>query len=159
MINPTRVLRRARGDLVSGAVLGGLGVYIVGQARRWEYLGADGPGPGFFPLWYGVAMIGLAAWLIARSLVRGGAVPSGAVDVRALGRALTGWGALAACVALLPILGFLLAFGLFTFFVTAVMYRRPIGPALAVAAGSALGFYLLFPLALNVALPRGLFGF
>jgi hypothetical protein len=32
-------------------------------------------------------------------------------------------------------------------------------PALAVAVGCAVAFYLLFPLALNVALPTGIFGF
>lgn len=46
-----RLGRLEQGDLASGAVLAGLGVYIVVQARRWEYVGPDGPGPGFFPLW------------------------------------------------------------------------------------------------------------
>ena len=32
------------------------GAYIIVTASRWEYLGQDGPGPGFFPLWYGIAM-------------------------------------------------------------------------------------------------------
>ena len=49
-----RLGRLARGDVASGVVLAGLGFYIVVQAWRWEYLGPDGPGPGFFPLWYGV---------------------------------------------------------------------------------------------------------
>jgi putative tricarboxylic transport membrane protein len=161
-----RLGRIEQGNLVSGAVLAGLGVYIVLQARRWEYLGPDGPGPGFFPLWYGVAMIGLAAWLIVKSLARGEtaparprAAPAPKTHVGEIGRALAAWAGLAVCVGLLKILGFLLAFALLTFFVTAVMYRRPILSALAVAVGSALAFYLLFPLALNVALPKGLFGF
>jgi len=29
-----------------------------------EYLGTDGPGAGFFPLWYGVAILGLSLLLI-----------------------------------------------------------------------------------------------
>src|SRR5690349_23781730 len=41
---------------------------------------------------------------------------------------------------------FVLAFGLFTFFLVAVMYRRPIGTAIAVAVGTSVTFYLLFPL-------------
>lgn len=148
-----------RGDVVSGAVLAGLGIYIVVEARGWEYLDADGPGPGFFPLWYGIAMIALAGLLVATSAMSGGAGPRAAGNSRAIGRALATWTALVACAGLFKLLGFLLSFGLFTLFVVAVMYRRPLLPALAVAVGCAVGFYLLFPVALNVALPKGLLGF
>ena len=151
---------------MSGALLAGLGVYIVVEARRWEYLGADGPGPGFFPLWYGLAMIALSLGLISTSVATPAAVPARAdaagrasVTTLEMRRALATWIGLAACVGLLKLLGFLVAFALFTFFVAVVMYRRPMLPSLAVAVGSALGFYLVFPLALGVALPRGLFGF
>jgi putative tricarboxylic transport membrane protein len=157
-------LKARAGDLASGAALVALGVFIVLQARRWEYLGPDGPGPGFFPLWYGIAMIGLALVLMAssaglRERARPDATAGASGKLRVIGRPLAAWAALAVCVALLKVLGFLLAFGLFAFFVTAVMYRRPIVPSVAVAVGGALGFYLLFPLALNVALPTGLLGF
>ena len=60
---------------------------------------------------------------------------------------------------LLKVLGFLLAFALFTLFLVAVMYRRPMLSALVFAAGAAVGFYLLFPVALNVELPKGVLGF
>jgi putative tricarboxylic transport membrane protein len=147
------------GDIVSGAALAGLGVFIITEARRWEYLGPDGPGPGFFPLWYGIALVALSALLIATSLARRAREPGGAVNWRQIGRALAAWAGLTACVGLLKVLGFLLAFGLFTFFLVAVMYRRPVGTAAAVSIGMALGFYLLFPVALNVALPVGWLGF
>lgn len=147
------------GDIVSGAVLTGLGVFIITEARHWEYLGPDGPGPGFFPLWYGIAIVALSALLVATSLAQRASAPGRAVNWREVGRALTAWAGLAACVGLLKILGFLLAFGLFTFFLVAVMYRRPLGTAVAVSLGMAIGFYLLFPLALNVELPIGLLGF
>lgn len=146
------------GDILSGAVLAGLGVFIIAESRGWEYLGADGPGPGFLPIWYGIAMVALSLVLIATSLKQAaaGAAPA---KGREIGRALATWLALVACVALLKVLGFLLAFALFTGFVVAVMYRKPVATALAVAVGSALGFYLIFPLALNVALPVGWLGF
>jgi putative tricarboxylic transport membrane protein len=142
---------------VSGAVLAGLGIYIIIEARGWEYLGPDGPGPGFFPLWYGIALVGLSLLLVATSFR--GAATGKPVDWREVGRALTAWAGLAACAGLLKVLGFLLAFGLFTFFLVAVMYRRPAGTAAAVSVGVALVFYLLFPVALNVALPVGKLGF
>ena len=147
------------GDIVSGAVLAGLGVFIITEARRWEYLGPDGPGPGFFPLWYGIALVALSALLVGMSLARRASEPGGPVNWREVGRALVAWAGLAACVGLLKVLGFLLAFGLFTFFLVAVMYRRSLGTAAAVSLGMMLGFYLLFPLALNVAFPVGKLGF
>jgi putative tricarboxylic transport membrane protein len=147
-----------RGNVVSGAVLAGLGLYIILEARRWEYLGVDGPGPGFFPLWYGIAMLALALLLVATSVGAGSAAPA-AGRRGELARALVAWVALVACVALAWAVGFLIAFGLFTLFVVAVMYRRPLLPALAIAVGCAVAFYLLFPLALNVALPTGIIGF
>lgn len=147
------------GDIVSGAVLAGLGIFIVSEAWAWEFLGPDGPGPGFFPLWYGVAMIALALLLVATSVAQRARVTGPGTNWREIGRAFTAWAGLAVCVGLLKVLGFLLAFGLFTFFLVAVMYRRPLVTAMAVSVGSALGFYLIFPLALNVALPTGVFGF
>ena len=147
------------GDIVSAAVLAGLGIYIVFEARGWEYLGADGPGPGFFPLWYGVCMVALSILLLATSLVQRTSMPDTPVNWREVGRALATWAAFTGCIALLKVLGFLLSFGLLTLFVVAVMYRRPLKMAFAVAAGTALGFYLVFPLALNVSLPVGVLGF
>lgn len=128
------------------------------EARGLEYTGPDGPGPGFFPIWYGACMIALSLLLVGMSL-RGAAEPGGALDWREIGRVLACWAAFALCVGLLQVLGFLLAFALFTFFLIAVMYHRPLGTALAVAIAMSAGFYLLFPLALNVELPVGKLGF
>lgn len=153
-------LRFSRGDVVSGIALAALGVYIIVEARHWGYLGADGPGAGFFPLWYGIAMVVLALLLIGGSLLRKtGAASSKPVNWRGVGRALTAWAALVASIALLQVLGFVTSFALFTLYVVAVMYRRPLRSALMIAIGSAVGFYLLFSLALNVSLPAGVFGF
>lgn len=134
-------------------------MFILAEARGWEYLGPDGPGPGFFPLWYGMALVALSVLLVGMSLAQRAREPGGAVNWREVGRALAAWAGLAVCVGLLKVLGFLLAFGLFTFFLVAVMYRRSLGTALTVSVSMAVGFYLLFPVALNVALPVGRLGF
>ena len=149
---------RKSGDLWSGVALAALGLYIVFQARQWEYLGPEGPGPGFFPLWYGVAMLGLSALLIVLHLRRGSA-RGNAVDWTRLGRAFSTWFALAASVALFKPLGFVISFALLTYFIVAVMYRRPLKTAALTAIASAAGFYLVFDLALGVPLPVGFLGF
>jgi putative tricarboxylic transport membrane protein len=149
---------RKSGDLWSGVALAALGLYIVFQARQWEYLGPDGPGAGFFPLWYGIAMLALSLLLIVSNLRRG-AARGNAIDWTRLGRALSTWFALAVSVALFKPLGFVTSFALLTYFIVAVMYRRPLATAALVAVASAAGFYLVFDLALSVPLPVGVLGF
>jgi hypothetical protein len=149
---------RKSGDLWSGVALAALGVYIVIQARQWDYLGTEGPGAGFFPFWYGIAMLGLSVLLIVTHLKRG-ADRGNAIEWSRLGRALSTWLALAVSVALFKPLGFVISFALLTYFIVAVMYRRPLKTAALVAVASAAGFYLVFDRALGVPLPIGILGF
>jgi putative tricarboxylic transport membrane protein len=141
-------MRALSADFWSGLVLGGLGAYIIVAASRWEYLGQDGPGPGFFPLWYGIAMSALSLVLVLGSLKT-----QSRIDWSDAPRALLAWGAFAVMCAAFKLIGFLPAFALLTFFLVAVMYRRPLKVAAAVSAALTAGFYLLFPLALGVKLP------
>ena len=141
-------MRSRSPDFWSGLALAALGGYTVYAARGWEYLGQDGPGPGFFPLWYGIAMLVLSVFLVFNSF--GKTEP---VSWRGAGRAFATWGAFAVSVAVLKVVGFLISFAVLTFFLVAVMYRRPPAIAALVAIGVAAGFYLVFPLALGVALP------
>src|SRR5229473_2966567 len=85
---------RKSGDLWSGVALAALGLYIVFQARQWEYLGPEGPGAGFFPLWYGIAILGLSLLLIV-SHFRRGSHRGNAIDWTRLVRAFSTWFALA----------------------------------------------------------------
>jgi len=149
----------ANGDVVSGGVLAGLGVFVVLQASRWDYLAPDGPGPGFFPLWYGLVLIALSLVLMIGALRRRPADSGHAVHWNEVRRALLAWAALTVAIGFLNVLGFVVSFALLTFFIVSIMYRRPLGFGLAAGVASAAAFYLVFPLALNVALPTGLFGF
>jgi len=150
-----RLLRN--GEVMSGVVLAALGCFIVAEARQWEYLGPDGPGPGFFPMWYGAGLVVLSLVLIAMHARK--AVPAASAGKVGMGRAFTAWGALAACVALLNWLGFIVAYTLFTIFIVRILYRESLAKAAAIAAGGAVGFYLLFDVALDVSLPVGVLGF
>lgn len=166
-------IRFNNGDAISAAVLAGLGGYIAMEARRWDYMTPDGPGPGFFPMWYGIALIVLSLVVIGGRIFRiareghgegiagapGSAGTGGAAQKRReIYHALAVWAAFTVSIALLKVLGFMIAFGLLTLFIVAIIYRRPWKVALAVAVGTSLGFYLVFPLALSVALPVGVFG-
>ena len=146
-------------DLWSGLVLTLLGGYIVVTAWQWEYLEAEGPGPGFFPLWYGIAMLALSLALVISSLRAPRDASPPRVEWRAIGRALSVWLALVIAVASCKLLGLVVSLALLTYFIVAVMYRRPARTAATVALALGAGFYLVFPLALDVALPIGIFGF
>ncbi len=145
-------------DFWSGLALAGLGAYIIAEAAQWEYLGQDGPGPGFFPLWYGIAMVALSLGLVASSALRHPGADE-RVDWGKASRAFAAWAALALSVAALELLGFLVAFAALVFFLVAVMYRRPLRVAATMAVASAAAFYVLFGLALGVPLPAGVLGF
>ena len=143
-------MKAARADFWSGLAFAGLGSYIIFQASRWEYAGSDGPGPGFFPLWYGIVMVALSLLLTITSLR---STSEQAIDWTGARRAFTTWGALVAAVALMKWTGFAAAFAALTFFIACVMYRRRwwVGAVSGVAAAAA--FYAVFVLALDVKLP------
>ena len=145
------------GDVVSGAVLAALGVYIFMESRNWVYSGDDGPGPAFFPAWYGVAMVVLSLALIVTAISKQRKADE--TDWQGIARALITWVAFAVCAALMGWLGFLVSFAILTFFMVTFVYRQPPLKAGIVAVCAAAGFYVVFPFALSVPLPTGVFGF
>lgn len=148
------------GDVLSAAVIAGLGAYVIATASKWDYSTIEGPGPGFFPVWYGIGMVALSLLLIGSKFLKP-ALPqrSGPFDWAGLARAATTWLAFVACAALLKPLGFTIGFGLLCFFLVAFVFGRRLRTALITSVASAVGFYLVFSAALNVSLPTGLLGF
>jgi putative tricarboxylic transport membrane protein len=147
-------------EVISGALLAALGVFILTESRKWSYSTPEGPGPGFFPTWYGIAIIVLSLVVIIKALVKPDERDADeGVDRMGTFRALSTWAAFAAGVALLEPLGFVLTLMLLTFFIVAVIFRRSLATAATTAIAVAAAFYVTFPLALNVALPVGRLGF
>jgi hypothetical protein len=102
-------------------------------------------------------MVALSVALIVTTIARREAADE--FDWPALGRALGTWLAFAVCAALMGWLGFLLSFALLVFFVVAVVFRQPVVKAGVIALCTAIGFYVVFPLTLQVPLPTGVLGF
>lgn len=151
-------------DVLTGALLAGLGAYIITQSLGWEVVGSDGPGPGFFPLGYGIAISFLSVCLVMSSWMkqathRQGTPKSLAGNQLGLGLALLTWAAFTSAVAVIPILGFVVSLMLLTFFLVLAIFRQPIHKAALTALGCGAGFYLLFPFALGIELPTGRLGF
>lgn len=143
------------GDFWSGIALAALGAYIVGEARGWAYMTDEGPGPGFFPLWYGSLMVALSLVLVASAALRR-AAPA-AVNWQEVRRALACWAAFVVTIGIMRWAGFMVSFALLTWFIVAVMARRPQRVAVPLAIGGAVFFYVLFDVALDLTLPKGAF--
>jgi hypothetical protein len=148
------------GEALAGAALVALGVHIVRQALGWEIMGPDGPGPGFFPFGYGALMIVLSVALIVGRVRRAGAAAPAAPGAwRAHVRPLVTWLAFALAALLMPVIGFVPAFAGLTLFMARFVFARAWGSSVLVAALCALGFWILFPVLLDVRLPAGPLGF
>ena len=146
-----------KGDFWSGLFLAALGTYIFTQAWGWSYMAEEGPGAGFFPLWYGGIMVVLSLLLVAGTVLKhnpkDNSQPFAWGEMR---RALTCWAAFAVCVAIMKFVGFMIAFALLVWFIVAIMFRQRQRIALSLAIGSAVAFYVLFSMGLDLTLPAGL---
>jgi len=149
-----------RADQVAGLGLLVFAVGYAGAALRWyPYRGEAGPGPGFLPVWLGVAMAILAALLFVgatRSGEAGGAwLPSG----KGLARLLVVFGATAVFTALLDVVGMILGTALFLVGILRFLEGYPWGQTLGIAVGVAAANYLVFTYWLQVPFPIGVLGF
>src|SRR5262245_47282406 len=118
-------------DLLSGITLVALGAFILTQALQWNYIGPDGPGPGFFPVWYGLLIIVLSLGLVVRAAIKPETLARTEIDWSGIGRALGTWASFAASIALMEPLGFAASFGLLAFTVIAIVMAKPVLVALA----------------------------
>jgi putative tricarboxylic transport membrane protein len=143
-------------DRTAGALLFAFAAFVVVQALRLPYWIQSAPGPGFVPLWLGLALAAAAVALIATGAVRQAASTAD----RAQARRVTAVTALASVSALLVYpLGMVLASGIF---VGAVLFylapARRAGNAFAAALTPPI-VWLVFVRWLAVPLPRGPLGF
>jgi putative tricarboxylic transport membrane protein len=146
--------RLRSGDLWSGLALAGLGAYILFAANRWDYMTEEGPGPGFFPMWYGGIMLVLSLVLVAGAVMKPGRHAQ--VAWKDVSRALVAWVAFVACIALMPVFGFVISFALLVAFIVKVMCAEKLRTAILVAVIGSAGFYALFEWALDLTLPKGM---
>lgn len=149
-----------RSELVGALLVIALGVFVAAEAWDWPYLTKDGPGPGFFPLWIGIALIGLSGLLVVLQVAdAGGGKPVPRTSWKGAGPVLVGWAALMVTAALLKPAGFTVTYALLTVFLIRMVFRQSWRAALTVSLVSAAGFWVLFVKLLRVQLPAGPWGF
>lgn len=150
----------AKGDFFASLGLIILSAYILKEGSRWVVYGSEGPGPGFFPIMYGLTMLAISLYLLWRSLRRHSKALVGRADRQGTARAMVTWVALAASVPLMVFLGFVVGFGLIVFFLVKVIFERSYQTSIIVAVSIAIALHLVFPVMLQSPLPAGmLWGF
>jgi hypothetical protein len=149
-----------RADQVAGLGLLVFAVGYAGAALRWyPYRSEIGPGPGFLPVWLGIAMAVLAMLLFVgatRSAEAGRAwLPWG----KGLVRLLVVFAATGLFTALLNVVGMILGTALFLIGILRFLERYPWGQTLGIAVGIAVLNYLVFTYWLQVPFPVSLLGY
>ncbi|MEV1177315.1 tripartite tricarboxylate transporter TctB family protein [Nonomuraea sp. NPDC049784] len=147
-----------RGEAVVWAVLVCLSVAMAAASFGYGITKDGGQvGPGFLPLVSGVALAVLSAACLLQSVRR--AVPASEEDDPQRVRTLwTVFAMLLVALLLVPLTGFLVAFGLLVFAVSAFVEKQRLVPAAGVAVAATLVIYAVFVLFLGVPLPGGLLG-
>jgi hypothetical protein len=148
-------------DRAFAAGICALGVYIVWNALNYGYMRGVVPGPGFFPFWVGVALIGLSVVNGVRSLL-GRDVVHAEFDLVGFYKTLGIIGATAIFILTVPFLGMLVGSGLFILATAFVIRPRWTvgfaGRIVTIAILFPVFCYLLFAVYLGVPLVEGVFG-
>lgn len=143
------------GDVISGALLAALGAYITVTADQWAILTHEGPGPGFFPLCYGVILLVGSLALILMGLIKGPAAREEPLDWPGIRKALGLWAVFALTIPVMKYLGFLIALGILILFFLRAIYPWRLVPSIVASVLTPIGFFIIFPTLLHVELPVG----
>lgn len=149
-----------KSELAASMLVTALGAFVTWHAAAWDYMTPDGPGPGFFPLWTGIALIVLPIVLLGAQLfdIRRG-LSLERIRWEGTSRVLAGWAAFVVAAALLKPAGFVVTLVLLTAFYVRVIYQRSWLTVLAVSLGSGIGFWVVFVELLGLMMPAGPWGF
>jgi putative tricarboxylic transport membrane protein len=132
-----------------------LSAFVVWESWSLEYYTNLGPGPGFFPLWLGVAMGGFSLVWLVQVCGRKGSPEDAAFlpERKGIVRILSTLAALVVMAGLMNQLGFQLAMFLFLVFLLVGLGRQALWVTLIVAILGSVGVYHLFGAYLGVPLP------
>ena len=138
-----------------------LGAYIIWNAVAYGYMRGTTPGPGFFPFWVGLAIVGLSLTNLIRNLA-GRDVLASAFDVAGLSKTIAIVAIVAVFIALTPTLGMLAGSALLSPAIAFVLRPRWDAAFAAAIVSIAVGVpvlcYFLCGVYLQVPLARGVLG-
>jgi len=175
-----------RGEVVAYALLAAAGGYLVVTSFGYGLRNEDGSiGPGMLPLVIGTCLVVLTGLelvgrlrgtrtrhrdLLAEVAGNAGAEAAdpaqppdgtdifGRTESERVRQLWTVVAAMLGAILLVPLCGFLLAFGALVMFISVVVERRPVLTAAVVTAVSVAAVHVVFVVLLGVPLPGGLLG-
>lgn len=145
---------------VAGLILAG---YVIRVASKMAYTVEYSPGAGFFPLWLGIFLAVLSGALFLQAtfpLKKSGGrkEESFLPEKEGLKRTLLFLVAFTLCIALMGKLGFLITSFLFALVFLVIVEKYGWLKGLITSLCMAAALYLLFNTALQVPLPKGMWG-
>lgn len=146
----------SHGDRLLALFFGALGALMVWKGRDLTYWDRFAPGSGFLPVWLGAVLVALVALLVLRNQSE---TQSSASEPGAWRKPAVIVAGLIVCVALVELLGFVVAVGAYLLFLLLFVERLPARLGGSVAVGTTLSIYLIFAVWLRVPLPKGPWGF
>ena len=151
------ISRRAL-ELATAVLTGGFGVAVVVQSLDngigWSSAGVDS---GTFPFLTGIIIVAGSLYNLVRGVLPAATLANVPIAITPIElRRLAGLFVPAAIfVAAIPLLGMYLASALYVFAVLAIPRHQSVPRALAMAAATALGLYVMFERMFLVSLPHG----
>jgi hypothetical protein len=136
-----------------------LGIYIISQALKFDYMVAGTPGPGFLPFWLGVAICFVALIPLIRTFTSFAsklANPFKAGDFRNFFIVI---GSSIVCAIITPLTGFLVALGLMVGTMARLLGTQNWKTIIGLTVVTPVVLYGIFVLVLGVPLPKGILGF
>lgn len=146
-----------RGDRITGIVTLLLSVYMIISAVGMNYWHDTTPGPGFMPLWTGIAIGLTSIYLIAKTFIKPSTEesPFKKEEVRSMGVIL---GGVVGAVLVSYVFGFMIALCLMIGFMMRFLGTTRWRTICLVSVISTLALYLVFVAALGVPMPDSLIG-
>lgn len=145
----------AKRDAIAGLILLIVGLIFGGMSLRYDYVQEYAPGPGFFPLWLSIILIGLclALYITARRRKEDEKAKLMFKKPQAIFSSL---GILLLVAIFIELIGFVITVGLaVTLFVKLVKPEHPWNRSFMIGFVSTVTIYFFFSYALGIVLPKG----
>jgi len=149
-------MRMRFADLIGGVAVLLLGLAVVFFSSQLPYYSEFGPGPGFLPLWVGLALVGCAIFVIVNVLRKHDKIGTFLKPRTKLGlRVLI---IIFITFLFLPFLGFSIGLALFVGITMRIMGKHGWVSCSLTAVVTAICIHLIFISWLTIPLPQGLIG-
>ena len=134
-----------------------VGFVIILQSQELEYMAEYGPGPGFLPFWLGVGFIIFGLALLAKATIFGKKDAIMEIPTRhAAYQLLLVLATILGLAILAETIGFIIYIGLMFYFLLAFVEHQGWKFSLIMGLSSAVVFWVIFELGLELRLPLGL---